>query len=101
MPGQKLTWIGLFSESPHNYPASNVNRTYSVTSDPKRGSRPGVDVGHRATKDGVTGRNRGNRLHAFRLASANWTCSNASTSRTARDAFRPASGTRRLYPAGR
>jgi len=53
MPGQKLTWIGLFSESPHNYPASNVNRTYSVTSDPKRGSRPGVDVVTVPTKDGV------------------------------------------------
>jgi SPFH domain/Band 7 family protein len=53
MPGEKLTWIGLFSENPHNYPASNVNRTYSVTSDPKRGSRPGVDVVTVPTKDGV------------------------------------------------
>ncbi|MDX6408322.1 MAG: hypothetical protein QOE13_1393 [Gaiellaceae bacterium] len=53
MPGQKLTWIGMFSEHPHSYPASNVNRTYSVTSDPKRGSRPGVDVVTVPTKDGV------------------------------------------------
>jgi regulator of protease activity HflC (stomatin/prohibitin superfamily) len=53
MPGQRLTWIGFFSEQPHEYPASNVNRTYSVTSDPKRGSRPGVDVVTVPTKDGV------------------------------------------------
>jgi regulator of protease activity HflC (stomatin/prohibitin superfamily) len=53
MPGQRLTWIGFFSEHPHEYPASNVNRTYSVTSDPKRGSRPGVDVVTVPTRDGV------------------------------------------------
>jgi regulator of protease activity HflC (stomatin/prohibitin superfamily) len=53
MPGQRLTWIGFFSQQPHEYPASNVNRTYSVTSDPKRGSRPGVDVVTVPTKDGV------------------------------------------------
>src|SRR4051794_19086696 len=53
MPGQRLTWIGFFSEHPHEYPASNVNRTYNVTSDPQRGSRPGVDVVTVPTKDGV------------------------------------------------
>jgi regulator of protease activity HflC (stomatin/prohibitin superfamily) len=53
MPGQRLTWIGFFSESPHNYPASNVNRTYTVTSDRRRGSRPGVDVVTVPTRDGV------------------------------------------------
>src|SRR2546421_1091582 len=53
MPGQRLTWIGFFSEHPHEYPASNVNRTYNVTSDPKRGSRPGVDVVTVPTRDGV------------------------------------------------
>jgi regulator of protease activity HflC (stomatin/prohibitin superfamily) len=53
MPGQRLTWIGFFSEQPHNYPASNVNRTYTVTSDPGRGSRPGVDVVTVPTRDGV------------------------------------------------
>lgn len=53
MPGQHLTWIGFFSEHPHEYPASNVNRTYTLTSDPKRGSRPGVDVVTVPTKDGV------------------------------------------------
>ena len=53
LPGQKLTWIGFFSEQPHNYPASNVSRTYTVTSDPGRGSRPGVDVVTVPTRDGV------------------------------------------------
>jgi regulator of protease activity HflC (stomatin/prohibitin superfamily) len=53
LPGQKLTWIGFFSEHPHEYPASNVSRTYTVTSDPKRGSRPGVDLVTVPTKDGV------------------------------------------------
>jgi regulator of protease activity HflC (stomatin/prohibitin superfamily) len=53
MPGQHLTWIGFFSERAHDYPASNVNRTYTLTSDPRRGSRPGVDVVTVPTKDGV------------------------------------------------
>jgi len=52
-PGQSLTWIGLFSESPHQYPASNVTRTYSVTADAKRGNRLGVDVVTVPTRDGV------------------------------------------------
>jgi regulator of protease activity HflC (stomatin/prohibitin superfamily) len=53
MPGERLTWIGFFSETPHQYPASNVNRTYQVTGETKRGSRPGVDVVKVPTKDGV------------------------------------------------
>jgi regulator of protease activity HflC (stomatin/prohibitin superfamily) len=53
LPGQGLTWIGIFSKPPHQYPAATVNRTYTVTSDPKRGSRPGVDVVTVPTKDGV------------------------------------------------
>jgi regulator of protease activity HflC (stomatin/prohibitin superfamily) len=53
LPGERLKWIGFFSESPHQYPASNVNRTYTVTSNPKRGNRPGVDVVTVPTKDGV------------------------------------------------
>lgn len=53
LPGAKLTWIGFFSEAPHDYPAANVNRTYTVTSDAKRGSRAGVDVITVPTKDGV------------------------------------------------
>jgi regulator of protease activity HflC (stomatin/prohibitin superfamily) len=53
MPGQGLTWIGFFSAAPHQYPAAGVNRTYTVTGDPRRGSRPGVDVVAVPTKDGV------------------------------------------------
>jgi len=53
MPGSRLTWIGLFSQQPHDYPASNVNRTYTVTSDPRRGNRSGVDVLTVPTEDGV------------------------------------------------
>ncbi len=53
LPGQGLTWIGFFSKPPHQYPAATVNRTYTVTSDPKRGNRPGVDVVTVPTKDGV------------------------------------------------
>ena len=53
LPGQGLTWIGFFSSAPHQYPAATVNRTYTVTSDPKRGNRPGVDVVTVPTKDGV------------------------------------------------
>ena len=53
MPGQGLTWIGLFSQKPHEYPAANVNRTYTVTSDPRRGNRSGVDVLAVPTRDGV------------------------------------------------
>jgi regulator of protease activity HflC (stomatin/prohibitin superfamily) len=52
-PGQGLTWIGLFSQAPHEYPAANVNRTYTVTSDPRRGNRAGVDVLTVPTRDGV------------------------------------------------
>jgi regulator of protease activity HflC (stomatin/prohibitin superfamily) len=53
LPGQGLTWIGFFSQAPHEYPSAGVNRTYVVTADPKRGSRPGVDVVSVPTKDGV------------------------------------------------
>lgn len=53
LPGQRLTWIGLFSEAPHVYPAATVSRAYTVTSDPRRGNRPGVDVLTVPTEDGV------------------------------------------------
>ena len=53
LPGQRLTWIGFFSQPPHQYPAANVNRTYTVTSDPGRGNRSGVDVLTVPTRDGV------------------------------------------------
>jgi regulator of protease activity HflC (stomatin/prohibitin superfamily) len=53
LPGQGLTWIGLFSQAPHEYPASNVLRTYAVTVDPRRANRSGVDVLTVPTRDGV------------------------------------------------
>jgi regulator of protease activity HflC (stomatin/prohibitin superfamily) len=52
-PGSALTWIGWFSQSPHEYPAAHVTRLYTVTSDPKRGARDGADVITLPTKDGV------------------------------------------------
>jgi regulator of protease activity HflC (stomatin/prohibitin superfamily) len=53
LPGQRLTWTGFFSSSPHEYPAAGVSRSYTVTSDPARGNRPGVDAIAVPTKDGV------------------------------------------------
>ncbi len=53
LPGQGLTWIGWYSQSPHVYPASNVTRTYEVSADPTRGARPGSDSFSLPTRDGV------------------------------------------------
>jgi regulator of protease activity HflC (stomatin/prohibitin superfamily) len=53
MPGQGLKWAGWFSQDPHEYPAAHVELLYTVTSDPKRGARPGVDVVTIPTRDGV------------------------------------------------
>jgi regulator of protease activity HflC (stomatin/prohibitin superfamily) len=53
LPGQRLTWTGWFSQSPHQYPASHVELLYTVTSDPARGARPSVDVVTVPTRDGV------------------------------------------------
>ncbi|HEX6712737.1 MAG TPA: SPFH domain-containing protein [Thermoleophilaceae bacterium] len=52
-PGSGLTWIGWFSQSPREYPASQVERTYTVTADAARGSRKEADVVTVPTKDGV------------------------------------------------
>jgi regulator of protease activity HflC (stomatin/prohibitin superfamily) len=52
-PGSGLTWIGWFSQSPHEYPSSQVERTYTVTADPTRGSRKEPDVVTVPTQDGV------------------------------------------------
>jgi regulator of protease activity HflC (stomatin/prohibitin superfamily) len=52
-PGQGLTWAGWFSQDPHEYPASHVELLYTVTSDPTRGARSGVDVVTVPTNDGV------------------------------------------------
>lgn len=52
-PGAGLTWIGWFSQSPREYPASQVERTYTVTADPTRGGRKEADVITVPTRDGV------------------------------------------------
>jgi regulator of protease activity HflC (stomatin/prohibitin superfamily) len=53
MPGQKVTWTGLFSQQPREYPARKVVLTYTVTSDARRGDRREVDVVNVPTRDGV------------------------------------------------
>jgi regulator of protease activity HflC (stomatin/prohibitin superfamily) len=53
MPGARVTWIGLFSQSPREYPAARVTLLYTVTSDARRGNRHEVDVVSVPTKDGV------------------------------------------------
>ena len=53
LPGSRITFIGLFSQAPHSYPSVRSLRTYTITADAKRGSRPGVDVVSVPTRDGV------------------------------------------------
>src|SRR4051794_38479261 len=52
-PGQKITWSGLYSQSPREYPAARVALFYTVTSDSRRGNRQEVDVVSAPTDDGV------------------------------------------------
>lgn len=49
-PGSGLTWTGFFSTT-HKYPAQQ--RFYTMTADPARGGRPGIDVAHTPSSDGV------------------------------------------------
>jgi regulator of protease activity HflC (stomatin/prohibitin superfamily) len=53
MPGQRVTWTGMFSQAPREYPAARVVLVYTVTSDLRRGDRREVDVVNVPTKDGV------------------------------------------------
>jgi regulator of protease activity HflC (stomatin/prohibitin superfamily) len=52
-PSSGLTYAGLFSQSPREYPASKVVLFYTITSDPTRGSRLGTDLVSVPTHDGV------------------------------------------------
>jgi hypothetical protein len=52
-PGARLTYTGLFSQPPHNYPSVRSPQAYTITADPERGSRPGVGVVRIPTRDGV------------------------------------------------
>jgi len=49
-PASGLTWMGWWS-SAHKYPAQQ--RFYTITADAGHGDRPGVDVVHTPTSDGV------------------------------------------------
>jgi hypothetical protein len=49
-PGSGLTWTGFWSTT-HRYPAQQ--RFYTMTADPKRGGRPGIDVARTPSSDGV------------------------------------------------
>jgi uncharacterized membrane protein YqiK len=49
-PGSGLTWIGIWS-SMHRYPSQQ--RFYTLTADAERGGRPGIDVAHSPSSDGV------------------------------------------------
>jgi regulator of protease activity HflC (stomatin/prohibitin superfamily) len=53
LPGQRVTFTGLFSQAPHNYPSTRSLRSYTITADAARGNRPGVDVVSVPTRDGV------------------------------------------------
>jgi regulator of protease activity HflC (stomatin/prohibitin superfamily) len=53
MPGQRVTWAGLFSQKAREYPAAKVVLTYTVTGDARRGDRREVDVVSVPTRDGV------------------------------------------------
>lgn len=49
-PGSGLTWIGMWSKA-HRYPAQQ--RYYTMTADPDRGGRPGIDLARSPSSDGV------------------------------------------------
>lgn len=49
-PSSDPTWTGFWSTS-HKYPAQQ--RFYTITADPRRGDRAGVDVEYNPTADGV------------------------------------------------
>lgn len=49
-PGSNLTWTGFWSTT-HKYPAQQ--RYYTITADPQRGGRPGIDVVQTPSADGV------------------------------------------------
>jgi regulator of protease activity HflC (stomatin/prohibitin superfamily) len=53
MPGQKLTYTGLFSQSPHEYPAAHVTLRYTVTGAPPPRPTPASETVMLPTKDGV------------------------------------------------
>jgi regulator of protease activity HflC (stomatin/prohibitin superfamily) len=53
LPGQRVTFTGMFSQAPHEYPSIRALRAYTITSDARRGNRAGVDVVSIPTRDGL------------------------------------------------
>src|SRR3954465_2721358 len=53
MPGQRVTWIGLYSQAPREYPAARIVHFYTITGDTRRGDRREGDVVHVPTQEGV------------------------------------------------
>ena len=53
LPGQRVTWAGLYSQAPREYPASRIVLFYTITSDASRGDRREDDVVNVPTRDGV------------------------------------------------
>jgi hypothetical protein len=49
-PASGLTWVGMWSKV-HRYPAQQ--RYYTMTADPERGGRPGIDLARSPSGDGV------------------------------------------------
>ena len=49
-PASGLTWVGMWSKV-HRYPAQQ--RYYTMTADPERGGRPGIDLARSPSSDGV------------------------------------------------
>lgn len=49
-PASGLTWVGMWSKV-HRYPAQQ--RYYTMTADPSRGGRPGIDLARSPSSDGV------------------------------------------------
>src|SRR4051794_5368458 len=53
MPGQRVSWIGLYSQSPREYPAARIVHFYTITGDARRGDRREVGGVHTPSRDGV------------------------------------------------
>ncbi len=96
-PGQSLTWTGWLSDDPHAYPASNVQRFYTITADGSRGDRQGVDVVRVPTRDGVQVGIEGTLYFNF-VGESNEQLLRAFDNNFGTRTFPSAGGTDRLYP---
>jgi regulator of protease activity HflC (stomatin/prohibitin superfamily) len=53
LPGQKVSWTGMYSQGAREYPAARIVLVYTVTNDASRGGRRGTDIVTVPTRDGV------------------------------------------------